>query len=94
MSTVAMAEFHLADCALTRFPSNVEQLLVERESTIVYLVARQNGVVLRFPLRDSDRDHLAALILGLASDGAVDCARRPPLNVAVAGLGLDYATSL
>jgi hypothetical protein len=52
---------------LTRFPPNVEQLTVERESTCIWLVARRNDVVLRFPLSEDDGRHLAALLTNLVS---------------------------
>ena len=56
--------FSHADTGLTRFPPNVEQVTVERGPTVTWLVARRNDEVLRFPLTEDDRRHLAALLLG------------------------------
>jgi hypothetical protein len=56
-------DFAHAEKGLTRFPPNVEQITVERESTCTWLIARRNDVVLRFPLRDEDCHHLAALLI-------------------------------
>lgn len=56
-------DFSHADRGLTRFPPNVEQISVEREATCTWLIARRNDVVLRFPLRDDDCRHLAALLI-------------------------------
>jgi len=55
-------EFSIAAKGLTRFPPNVEQITVEYETTRVWLVARRNDVVLRFPLSDEACGHLAALL--------------------------------
>ena len=49
---------------MTRFPPNIEQLSVKRESTVVWLIARRNDIELRFPLKEEDCAHLAALLLG------------------------------
>jgi hypothetical protein len=49
---------------MTRFPPNVEQLSVKRDSTVTWLVARRNDVELRFPLNEDDRRYLARLLLG------------------------------
>jgi hypothetical protein len=59
-----MFDFSHASSGMTRFPPNVEQLRIERESTVVWLIARRNDVELKFPLNEEDRHHLAALILG------------------------------
>jgi hypothetical protein len=64
MQNHADAEFYHADSGMTRFPPNVEQLSIVRESTVVWLVARRNDLELRFPLDDGDRQHLARLLLG------------------------------
>ena len=56
-------EFSLAENGLTRFPPNVEQISVEHESICSWLVTRRNDVVLRFPLSDVARRHLADLLL-------------------------------
>lgn len=47
---------------MTRFPPNVEQITVERDPSVTWLVTRRNDVVLRFPLTDEDCCHLAALL--------------------------------
>jgi hypothetical protein len=57
-------DFSHASAGLTRFPPNVEQISIERENLRVWLVARRNDIVLRFPLREADCQHLAALLLG------------------------------
>jgi hypothetical protein len=54
--------FSHAEKGMTRFPSNVEQITVERESVLTWLVTRRNDVTLRFPLTEDDCDHLAALL--------------------------------
>jgi hypothetical protein len=59
-----MSDFSHAESGMTRFPPNVEQLRVERDSATTWLVARRNDVELRFPLKEEDRRHLARLILG------------------------------
>lgn len=56
-------KFSHAEIGLTRFPPNVEQIRVERDSLRVWLIARRNDVELRFPLNESDCRHLAALLL-------------------------------
>ena len=56
------SSFVLAEGGLTRFPPNVEQISVEREAARTWLVTRRNDVVMRFPLDDRDRLHLAALL--------------------------------
>jgi hypothetical protein len=56
-------DFRHADSALTRFPPNVEQISVEWETLFTWLVVRRNDVTLRFPLRETDCQHLAALLL-------------------------------
>jgi hypothetical protein len=57
-------EFCLAEKGMTRFPPNVEQISIEHAATVTWLIARRNEVVLRFPLREVDRKHLAQLLLG------------------------------
>lgn len=57
-------DFRHADQGLTRFPPNVEQISVEREASVTWLVTRRNDVTLRFPLRAEDCRHLAALLNG------------------------------
>lgn len=59
-----MTDFSHAPGGITRFPPNVEQLRVERESTVTWLIARRNEVEMRFPLKEEDRRHLAKLLLG------------------------------
>jgi len=56
--------FSHADKGMTRFPPNVEQIIVERESLRTWLIVRQNDVRLRFPLCEADCRHLAALLIG------------------------------
>ena len=56
------SEFSHAEAGLTRFPPNVEQISVERETTRTRLIARRNDLVLRFPLREEDCRHLADLL--------------------------------
>jgi hypothetical protein len=53
-----------APSGMTRFPPNIEPISVDREATSVWLVTRRNDVVLRFPLREEDCRHLAAMLLG------------------------------
>lgn len=48
---------------MTRFPPNVEQITVEHGPSCAWLVARRNDLTLRFPLSDSDCQHLAKLLL-------------------------------
>lgn len=55
-------DFKHADQGLTRFPPNVEQISVECESVLTWLVTRRNDVILRFPLTERDCEHLAALL--------------------------------
>jgi hypothetical protein len=50
--------------AMTRFPPNIEQLRIERGSTVMWLIARGNDIELRFPLKEEDRRYLARLLLG------------------------------
>lgn len=47
---------------MTRFPPNVEQLLVESQGNTLWLVARRNEIELRFPLTRNDAMHLAKLL--------------------------------
>ena len=49
---------------MSRFPPNVEQIAVERESGVTWLVARRNETVLRFPLTAGDCAHLVQLLSG------------------------------
>lgn len=58
-----MTEFSHAVSGLTRFPPNVEQIHVEHESVCTWLVMRRNDNELRFPLREDDCRHLAALLI-------------------------------
>ena len=52
---------------MTRFPPNVEQVLIDRNSIGATLTARRNDVVLTFPLSGADCRYLAALLLECAS---------------------------
>lgn len=54
--------FSHAERGMTRFPPNVEQIAVERESLCTWLVVRRNETTMKFPLTDADCDHLAALL--------------------------------
>jgi len=55
-------EFSHAKQGMTRFPPNVEQITVEHESVLTWLVTRRNDVTLRFPLTSVDCEHLASLL--------------------------------
>jgi hypothetical protein len=55
-------DFSHVEKGLTRFPPNVEQIRIERESTCTWLIARRNEVELRFPLGPGDCEHLAELL--------------------------------
>jgi hypothetical protein len=57
-------DFSHAENGITRFPPNIEQLRIERDSTVTWLVARRNEIELRFPLKEDDRRYLARLLLG------------------------------
>jgi hypothetical protein len=59
-----MTDFLHASAGMTRFPPNVEQISVQREPTVTWLIARRNDTELRFPLNEADRRHLARLLLG------------------------------
>ena len=61
--STAIAKFSHAENALTRFPPNVEQIRVQHDSTVTWLIVRRNEVELRFPLRREDSKHLAELLL-------------------------------
>jgi hypothetical protein len=54
--------FSHADKGMTRFPPNVEQIVVERDPLKKWLVVRRNNIKLRFPLSEADCRHLAALL--------------------------------
>jgi hypothetical protein len=60
--------FEHADHGMTRFPPNVEQITVKRETGRTWLVARRNDVELRFPLTGGDCSHLAGLLTAAALD--------------------------
>ena len=60
--SVAPTEFSHAENGLSRFPPNVEQITVKRESCTTWLVVRRNDVELRFPMSREDRQHLAKLL--------------------------------
>jgi hypothetical protein len=64
----ALAGFHHAEKGMTRFPPNVEQITVERETSVTWLVARRNDTVLRFPLTEEDCRHLVALLRSVAAE--------------------------
>lgn len=59
---VTTAQFSHGECGLTRFPANVEQITVEYGSTCIWLVARRNEAVRRFPMNKSDCQHLISLL--------------------------------
>jgi hypothetical protein len=56
------ASFTCAPHGLARFPPNIEQVTVESESGRVWLTARRNDTVLRFPLDRETADHLTFLL--------------------------------
>jgi hypothetical protein len=56
--------FKHAETGMTRFPPNVEQIRVERESLRTWLIVRRNDTTLKFPLTEDDCEHLAALLKG------------------------------
>jgi hypothetical protein len=64
MSPTPTIDFSHAENGITRFPPNIEQLRIERDSMVTWLVARRNEVELRFPLKEDDRRYLARLLLG------------------------------
>lgn len=49
--------------AMTRFPPNVESIAIDDGPAVFWLVVRRNDRELRFALSDSDRRHLASLLL-------------------------------
>ena len=55
-------EFSRSKSGITRFPPNVEQILVEHGGPRSWLIARRNDVELRFPLSHEDCEHLARLL--------------------------------
>lgn len=59
--------FEHGESGLTRFPPNVEQIAVRRESGAMWLVVRRNDLELRFPLSADDCRHLATLLTPTAS---------------------------
>jgi hypothetical protein len=54
--------FKRTERGLIRFPSNIEQLSVEYETTANWLVVRRNDTVFRFPLSEEDCVHIAKLL--------------------------------
>jgi hypothetical protein len=63
LSSTAMVGFTHSEGGMTRFPPNVEQITVRRESAVTWLVVRRNDVRLEFPLSREDCEHLARLLL-------------------------------
>jgi hypothetical protein len=61
------AEFRHAERGLARNPPNIETITVEYGALHTWLVARRNDVELRFPLREADCRHLAALLLDMTA---------------------------
>lgn len=57
------AVFIQGEHGLTRFPPNIEQILVEHQPLFTLISMRRNDVTLKFALRNADREHLAALLL-------------------------------
>jgi hypothetical protein len=55
--------FEHAEIGLTRFPPNVEQITVRRESGVIWLIARRNETELKFPLMADDCQHLSPTFL-------------------------------
>jgi hypothetical protein len=58
-----MADFSHAENGMTRFPPNVEQLKVMRESGVIWLIVRRNNLELKFPMNDDDCRYLAGLLI-------------------------------
>jgi hypothetical protein len=58
------ASFEHAESGMTRFPPNVEQIRIERESICTWLVVRRNDTTLKFPLTEDDCEYLATLLTG------------------------------
>jgi hypothetical protein len=58
-----MADFSHTENGMTRFPPNIEQLKVKRESSLTWLIVRRNDLELKFPMNDDDCRHLAALLI-------------------------------
>ena len=54
--------FRHADKGISRFPPNVEQIKIERESLVTWLIIRRHETTLKFPLSDVDCEHLATLL--------------------------------
>ncbi|WP_292223927.1 hypothetical protein [Brevundimonas sp.] len=59
---IQISPFHHSQSGMTRYPPNVEQLTVEKQGSFWILTARRNDVTLRFPLDETDRTKLAALL--------------------------------
>jgi hypothetical protein len=62
MPSSALPKFDHGEIGLTRFPPNVEQVTIKRESGVTWLVARRNEVEIKFPLNTDDCRHLAGLL--------------------------------
>ncbi len=58
-----MSDFSHAERGMTRFPPNVEQITIEKETSMVWLIARRNDTILRFPLQEADCRHLSKLLV-------------------------------
>jgi hypothetical protein len=58
-----MTDFSYGEIGMTRFPPNVEQLEVRRESAVTWLIVRRNDLELKFPMNDDDCRHLAGLLV-------------------------------
>ncbi|MDR3438975.1 hypothetical protein [Telmatospirillum sp.] len=55
-------KFQHAEGGMTRFPPNVQQITVEVSGPFIWLIARENGTIIRFPLSSADCDHLINLL--------------------------------
>jgi hypothetical protein len=64
MSATLTIDFSHTENRITRFPPNIEQLRIERDLTVTWLIAWRNEIELRFPLQEDDRRYLARLLLG------------------------------
>jgi len=60
--TMDTPNFEHAEKGIARFPPNIEQITIEHDPTITWLVARRNDIELRFPLKPADCAYLAALL--------------------------------
>lgn len=62
-SSNPIARFSHGESGMTRFPPNVESVLVQHDTTVSWLIVRRNDTELRLPLYDEDRLFLARRLL-------------------------------